>query len=255
MPPKPPPYADAAIAHLRGADPVLAGLIAEVGPLEMVARPAHFQALVRSIIFQQLAGAAAQAIYQRFVDLFPNTRFPTPAQVMKLTPARMRRAGLSRQKSLYLKDLARHFAIGEIDFRSLARMRDEEVVRELTRIKGVGRWTAEIFLMFSLRRPDVFPIDDLGLRNALRKFYGISDDAKPKDLLELAERWRPYRTVAAWYLWRSLRLILPAAADGAAKPATPAAGRAAPRKSPAAAAAAPAGRATAAARSARSIGT
>lgn len=227
MPPKPPPYADAAVAYLRGADPVMARLIAEVGPLQMIARPARFQALVRSIIFQQLAGSAAQAIYRRFVDLFPHARFPTPARVMKLAPARMRRAGLSRQKIGYLKDLARHFATGQIDLRNLARMRDEEVVDELTRIKGVGRWTAEVFLMFSLRRPDVFPIEDLGLRNALRKFYRIGDDAKPKDVLELAERWRPYRTVAAWYLWRSLRLILPA--DGA-KPPAPAGGRGAARR-------------------------
>jgi DNA-3-methyladenine glycosylase II len=201
--------ARAAVAHLRQADPRLAKIIDEVGPFRLTRRPDGFQALARAIIFQQLAGHAAHAIYQRFAGLFLNSRFPTPAQVLVLPESELRRAGLSRAKSAYIKDLATHVANGSINFRRFARMDDEAIIAELRRVKGIGRWTAEMFLIFNLGRPDVLPIDDLGFRNAVRKVYRMRKPPTAERLRRLSERWRPYRTVAVWYLWRSADITLP----------------------------------------------
>ena len=211
-----PHYASDAEIHLKRADPVLARIIDEVGPLRMTRRPERFQALARAIIFQQLAGAAATAIYNRFVKQIGGGRFPTPAQVLAATDDAMRAAGISRGKALYLRDLAAHVRDGTLNFHRFARMDDEEIIVDLTRVKGIGRWTAEMFLMFNLHRPDVMPGGDLGLRNALARAYAMEKPPKPAELVEFAERWRPYRTAAAWYLWQSLRVITPDA------PATPA---------------------------------
>jgi DNA-3-methyladenine glycosylase II len=204
-----PAYARDALTHLRRADPRLARIIDEVGPFRLTHRRDGFQALARAIIFQQLAGHAAHAIYERFVGLFPDSRFPAAAQVIALSESELRRAGLSRGKSLYIKDLAAHVADGSIDFRRLPRMEDEAIIAELTRVKGIGRWTAEMFLMFNLRRPDVLPVDDLGFRNAVRRVYRMRKPPTAKRLRQLAGRWRPYRTVAVWYLWQSAGLVLP----------------------------------------------
>jgi DNA-3-methyladenine glycosylase II len=163
---------------------------------------------VRAIIFQQLAGRAAQAIYDRFVGLFPGVRFPSPRQVMEAEAETMRGAGLSRQKLLYIRDLARHVHDGEINFRRFPGMDDEEIIDHLVRVRGIGRWTAEMFLMFNLGRPDVFPADDLGVRNAIVRIYRMKQPPKPRELREFGERWRPYRSVAVWYLWQSVRLQL-----------------------------------------------
>ena len=203
------PYARDAVAHLSSADPVMARLIGEIGQVSISLRPHRFQSLVRAIVFQQLAGRAAQTIYERFVALFPGTRFPTPQQVLAIHPRRLRSAGLSRQKSRYIRDLARHVADGAINFRRFARMDDEEIIVELTRVKGIGRWTAEMFLMFNLGRPDVLPVDDLGFRNAVHRAYSLKKIPNGKELKEFGERWRPYRTVATWYMWRSLAVKLP----------------------------------------------
>lgn len=204
-----PAYARDAVTHLKRVDPRVARIIDEVGPFRLTHRSDGFQALARAIIFQQLAGHAAHAIYERFVGLFAGSRFPTPEQVLALSESELRSAGLSRGKSIYIKDLAARVADGSIDFRHLPRMDDEAIIAELTRVKGIGRWTAEMFLMFNLRRPDVLPVDDLGFRNAVWKVYGMRKPPTAKRLRQLAERWRPYRTVAVWYLWRSADLVLP----------------------------------------------
>jgi DNA-3-methyladenine glycosylase II len=201
--------------HLSKADPVLAQIIAQVGPVGIQTRRERFQALVRTIIFQQLAGAAANAIYGRFVALFPGVEFPSPEQVLAKTAAQLRSVGLSEKKALYIKDLAIHVRDGKLNFHRFPRMTDEDIVAHLTQVKGIGQWTAEIFLMFNLGRPDVMPADDLGVQNAVRRHYKMRQRPNRKRLLKHAERWRPYRTAAAWYLWRSLDIVLP---DGAAKP-------------------------------------
>lgn len=205
-----PSWARAAVAHLRRADPVLARVIDSVGPFALRLRRERFQALCRAIIFQQLAGAAARTIYERFVALFGAQGFPSPRQVLDAPEAAMRAAGLSRQKIRYLRDLALHVADGKLNFHRFPRMTDEEVIAELIRVHGVGRWTAEMFLMFNLGRPDVLPVDDLGVRNAVRRLYRMRKMPDARRLRALGERWRPYRSVAAWYLWRSADTILPA---------------------------------------------
>jgi DNA-3-methyladenine glycosylase II len=187
----------------------MARIVDQVGPLRIARRRERFAALARAMIFQQLAGAAASAILKRFIEQIGNGKFPTPEIVLKASAAKMRRAGISKQKNLYLKDLARHIVDGELNFHKFARMSDEEIIEHLTRVKGIGRWTAEMFLMFNLGRPDVCPADDLGLRNAITKAYGLNAHLKPKDLREFGERWRPYRSAATWYLWRSLNIKLP----------------------------------------------
>jgi DNA-3-methyladenine glycosylase II len=201
--------------HLSKADPVLARIIAEVGGLGIQPRRERFQALTRNIIFQQLAGAAANAIYGRFVGLFPGVEFPSPEQVLAKTDAELRGVGLSEKKALYIKDLAAHVRDGKLNFHRFHRMTDEEIIADLTQVKGIGKWTAEIFLMFNLGRPDVMPADDLGVQNAVKRHYRMRQRPNRKRLLKHAERWRPYRTAAAWYLWRSLDIVLP---DGGAKP-------------------------------------
>ncbi|HEY2524347.1 MAG TPA: DNA-3-methyladenine glycosylase [Candidatus Binataceae bacterium] len=202
-------YAREAMAHLSAADPVLARVIDAVGPLEIELRRERFQALGRAIIFQQLAGAAAHTIYTRFVALFPGRRFPAPRQVLDALAEDLRRAGLSRQKSLYLKDLAAHVENGTLSFHRFSGMDDEEIILDLTRVHGIGRWTAEMFLIFNLGRPDVLPVDDLGVRNAARRLYRMRKMPDAKRLRALAERWRPYRSAASWYLWRSGDIVLP----------------------------------------------
>ncbi|HTY54251.1 MAG TPA: DNA-3-methyladenine glycosylase [Candidatus Binataceae bacterium] len=206
----------AAIAHLRKVDPVLGRLIDQVGAFKLRHEPEHFQALVQAIMFQQLAGAACQAILDRFVALFPGAPFPTPAQVLEATDEQLRGAGLSRQKLAYMRDLAKHVSEDLLNFKRFPRMEDEEVIAELIRVKGIGRWTAEMFLMFNLRRPDVLPVGDLGFQTAAMRAYGMKQLPTAKRLKELGERWRPYRSVAVWYLWQMIRMKLPYG-DGAAR--------------------------------------
>jgi DNA-3-methyladenine glycosylase II len=221
IPPVPPRYARAAVRHLTRIDPVLGKIIAEVGPLRIRINRRRFQALARAIMFQQLAGRAAAAIYTRFVALFPGRAFPTPAQVLAASDDRLRGAGLSRQKMLYLRDLAVHVADGSLNFHRFAAMSDDDVIAELTRVKGIGRWTAEMFLMFNLGRPDVLPLDDLGLRSAVRKAYQLAALPTKPELEQIGERWRPYRTAASWYLWQSTRIVLPSDGPQSSAPRRP----------------------------------
>jgi DNA-3-methyladenine glycosylase II len=192
-----------AILHLKKADPLLGSVIDRVGAYRMEYRDPDFQTLVRSIVYQQLSGKVARVIFNRLAALLPEGRI-TPEAILKLTPAKMRRAGLSKQKTVYIRDLARKTAGGKVRFDALDELADHEVIEHLTQVKGIGVWTAHMFLMFALRRPDILPTGDLGVRSAIRKVYGLEELPHPKQVEELALSWRPYCSVASWYLWRSL---------------------------------------------------
>ncbi len=192
-----------AIEHLRLADPVLGRLIAQVGPYRIRYLPADFETLAKAIVYQQLSGKVAAAIFRRLVEAAGNGRL-TPEAVLRLHPARMRAAGLSGRKIEYLRSIARAIRDGDLDLATLGRVPDAEVMRRLTQLKGVGEWTAHMFLIFALRRKDVLPAGDLGIRAAVQKAYGLPRLPSPREVEEMARPWRPYATVASWYLWRSL---------------------------------------------------
>lgn len=192
-----------AILHLKKADPVLSSLIERVGRYGIQYREPSFETLVRSIVYQQLSGRVASVIFGRLAGLVPRGKL-TPEAILKLTPARMRKAGLSKQKTAYIRDLARKTARGALMFDTLPELPDHEVIEHLTQVKGIGVWTAHMFLLFALQRPDVLPTGDLGIRMAIRKAYGLDELPHPKQIEEIAVRWRPYCSVATWYLWRSL---------------------------------------------------
>jgi DNA-3-methyladenine glycosylase II len=217
MPNITPPFANDAVAHLKRVDPILGAVIDRVGIYSVSRRPDRFHALVRAIIFQQLAGRAAQTIFDRFVNLVGGGRFPTPEKLLEASDEVMRSAGLSRGKMSYIRDLATHVNNRTLSFHRHSRMTDDEIIADLTKVRGIGRWTAEMFLMFNLHRPDVLPVDDLGVRNAVARLYAMSEPPPPKELREFGERWRPYRTVASWYLWQSLNIVTPGDASATDK--------------------------------------
>ena len=181
----------------------MAQIIKKVGPFKPGVVENTFQALILSIIHQQLSMKAARAISGRVLDLCPRRRL-SPKAIMALTGQQLRGAGLSRQKVTYVRSVCDHFLNGQLKPRKLARMSDEEAIEQLVDIRGVGVWTAEMILIFTLQRPDVWPVDDLGLRNALKKSYRIPMAAKRDRLIRAGEKFRPYRSVACWYLWSSL---------------------------------------------------
>ena len=186
-------------------DPVLAAIIRQHGRCELGAardRFDHFSMLVRAIVFQQLSTKAATTIHNRLIACMAGTQ--TPECLSALTDEQLRSAGISRQKAAYLRDLCEKVASGEVPLDALDSMSDDEVVESLTRIKGIGRWTAEMFLIFRLQRPDVLPVGDLGIVNAIQKAYRLRKKPTPERMRKLGEAWRPYRSVASWYLWRSL---------------------------------------------------
>jgi DNA-3-methyladenine glycosylase II len=191
--------------YLMKADPKLNQIIKRIGPCQLhaVAPRDAFEALCMSIASQQLSIKAAATIFGRFCDLFPN-RKPTPERVMTLTDDQIRAVGFSRPKVSFIKDLAARVLDGRLDLKGLRKHPDDEVMRQLIAVKGIGRWTAEIFLMFRLGRPDILPADDLGLMNAVHRAYGLRKRPDAKRLRKMGELWRPHRSVAAWYLWQSL---------------------------------------------------
>ena len=199
------PDYSAARRHLMKCDPTLRDVIKRVGPcgLHAAAPRDPFETLCVSIASQQLSTQAAATIFARFADLFPD-RKPTPERVMTLSDAQIRATGFSRAKVLFIKDLAAHVLDGRLDLKRLKKHSDEEVMQQLVAVKGIARWTAEIFLMFRLGRPDVLPADDLGLMNAVHRAYRLRKRPDAKKLRQIGEVWRPYRSVAAWYLWQSL---------------------------------------------------
>jgi len=184
-------------------DQKLAKIIDLVGDFEIKRRNNHFATLVEAIISQQLAGAAADAILRRFKKLYP--RFPKPIQVLNTKNSKLRSVGLSKMKVGYLKDLAKKIESGDLKIRTLSKMGDEEIIAQLTQVKGIGRWTAEMFLIFSCGRLDVLPVGDLGLRKGVQLVFSLPDLPKPKEVEEIGMRWKPYRSVATWYLWKSLQ--------------------------------------------------
>ena len=191
-----------AVNHLKKCDPVLRGIIERVGPCRMEYGPAEFHSLAEAIVYQQLNGKAAVTIFNRFAALAGEPL--TPEGILKLTDEQLRSVGLSKQKSAYLKDLAAKTAAGQLDFARLPELSDEDVIQHLTQVKGIGVWTAHMFLMFSLRRPNVLPTGDYGVQMAVKKHYKKRKLPKPKDMEKIARAWEPYRSVACWYMWRSL---------------------------------------------------
>lgn len=204
--PVPPPlakpeYWEQACAELSRRDPVLAGIIAVYGTEHLVSRGDPFQTLARSIVGQQISVKAAQAVWGRFAARCGEV---TPLRVKRMRAATALGCGFSQRKVEYVKDLAAHFVSGRVDPAHWPGLDDEAVIAELTEVRGIGRWTAEMFLIFNLLRPDVFPVDDLGVLRAIAVRYRDAGTISRDEARSIAERWRPWRTVATWYLWRSL---------------------------------------------------
>jgi DNA-3-methyladenine glycosylase II len=191
-----------AVNHLKKCDPVLRAIIERVGPCRMEFGVPEFSSLAEAIVYQQLNGRAAVTIFRRFAALAGDPI--TPEGILKLTDQQLRSVGLSKQKSTYLKDLAAKTASGLLDFSCLPDLSDREVIEHLTQVKGIGVWTAHMFLMFSLRRPNILPTGDYGVQVALKKHYKKRKLPKPIDMEKIARAWEPYRSVACWYMWRSL---------------------------------------------------
>src|ERR1700685_3404132 len=211
-----------ALTHLKKSDPILRAIIKRIGPCRMRIRPPEFHSLAESIVYQQLNGKAAIVIFKRFTALAGEPL--TPEGILKLSDEQMRSAGLSKQKSAYLKDLAAKTAAGQLDFVRLPDLPDHEVIEHLTQVKGIGVWTAQMFLMFTLNRENVLPTGDFGVRMAMYKHYlevqrkklakkstAAKNNSKrkiklptPEQMEKIAKSWEPYRSVACWYLWRSL---------------------------------------------------
>jgi DNA-3-methyladenine glycosylase II len=198
-------YSKPAVKHLRAADPVMRKLIGRVGPFELQPKPNRFKMLAASIISQQISTAAARTIRGRLEALIAPRRF-TAENVALLKREQLRSAGLSGQKAEYLHALAAAISEKTLRLDRAARMPDEELIEHLTAVKGIGVWTAQMFLMFSLGRPDVFPHGDLGIRSAIKNLYGLKELPDRQTSHTIAEPWRPYATVASWYCWRSLDL-------------------------------------------------
>jgi len=198
-----PVQVETGLTYLRNADSILATVIDRVGPFTLRVHRNRFGSLVRSIISQQISGSAARSIGLRLERLLAPERI-TPETLSRLNPRQLRQAGVSPQKSGYLLDLANKVLNGEVTLKGLSRRTDEEIVRDLVQVKGIGVWTAQMFLIFSLARMDVFPHEDLGIRVALRNLYRLKEKPDKTVSYRIANRWRPYATLASWYCWRSL---------------------------------------------------
>ena len=196
-----PHYWQQASQELAASDAVMAALVVRYGELGLVSRGDAFGTLARSIVGQQISVKAADSVWARFVAVVAEV---SPAKVLAVGETGLQGCGLSQRKIEYMVDLARHFVSGRLDPQHWAEMDDESVIGELTEVRGIGRWTAEMFLIFNLLRPDVFPLDDIGLQRAVSTHYCGGDKQTPRALATLGERWRPWRSVATWYLWRSL---------------------------------------------------
>ncbi len=194
-----------ALRHLRRADPVMRTLIRKAGRYDLKPRRDRFLMLVSSIISQQISTSAARSIRQRLFDHLAPEK-PSPENLRRLTPEVLRTLGLSPQKASYLLDLANRVAAGEVRLEKTGRMPDDEVIAELIKVKGIGVWTAQMFLMFALARPDVFPHDDLGVKTAIKNLYNLDELPDKETSHRIAQPWRPYASVASWYCWRSLDL-------------------------------------------------
>jgi DNA-3-methyladenine glycosylase II len=184
-------------------DPIMKKIITSVGDYTLKRRRHYLAVLIESIISQQLATRAAEAIFLRFKDLYPT--LPTASEILATKKSKLRSAGLSGMKVGYLKDLARKIDQGRVRLETLSKMNDDDVVAHLIQVKGIGRWTAEMFLIFSLGRQDVLPVHDLGLQKGVQMAFSLPKLPKPSEVEELGKRWKPYRSIATWYLWKSLQ--------------------------------------------------
>jgi DNA-3-methyladenine glycosylase II len=195
----------AAVTHLKKVDPVMAQVIEKVGRYKgwPASDGTHFDAVARSIVFQQLSGKAAGTIHGRFQGLYGG-RTPLPSELAATSDEQLRSIGLSRQKSAYLKDLGARVTSGELPIETLHELTDDEIIAALTQVKGIGRWTAQMFMMFRLGRPDVLPDLDLGIQKGIQRAYRLRKLPTPERVLKIGAKWAPHRTVASWYLWRSL---------------------------------------------------
>jgi len=185
-------------------DPKLAKIMKLVGEYQIRTSRNYYESLVEAIITQQLAGSAAKAISNRFRSLYGKS-FPKPIDVINTSDSKLRKTGLSRMKIKYIKELSKAIEAKKLKMRSISKLSDEEVIEQLTRVKGIGRWTAEMFLIFSLGRMDVLPVGDLGLRKGIQLYNSADELPNAAEIEKLGEKWRPYRTVATWYLWKSLK--------------------------------------------------
>ena len=192
----------AAMRHLQQTEPRLRPLIKRHGPPHLQRTRNSFQSLIRSIVYQQLSGQAAATIYRRFMELFPTRRFPSPEAVHAMSLAQLRSAGLSEQKATYLHTLAQKYLKGDIQPRRFNHMSGAEITAALTQVKGIGPWTADMFLLFALNRPDVLPVGDLGVRKGMQRLYQLSALPDAETMHQLAAPWQPFRSVGSWYLWR-----------------------------------------------------
>lgn len=192
-----------ALKHLK-KDRRLSKVIDRIGEYEIRITKNKFESLVEAIITQQLSGSAAKSISTRFRSIY-NTRFPKPIDVIETPSAKLRKTGLSKMKVEYIKEISKKIVSKELQLQKLPKLSDAEVVEELTKIRGVGKWTAEMFLIFTLGRMDVLPVGDLGLKKGIQKLYSLDELPSDKKMFKIAEKWRPYRTVATWYLWKSLK--------------------------------------------------
>ena len=204
-----------ALQQLKQADPVLGGVIDRTGPFLLKAKKSGFEVLVQAVISQQISTAAARTIRLRLQTLLPDNKI-RPEALQQLSDQQLATIGLSRQKLSYLRDLTRCTVDGIIQFRRISRADDEAAIAELIQVRGIGRWTAQMYLIFSLGRPDVFAPDDLGLQNAIARLYPLPSTPRRPDFLAIAERWKPWRSIASWYLWRSLEQ--PAVSGAAVEP-------------------------------------
>ncbi len=197
------------IDHLSNVDPVMGRLIEKIGPflLKPKGRRSPFESLVRAIAYQQLHDKAAESILKRFIALFPGRKFPRPDELLSMNMRSIRKAGFSRPKILALRDLAAKTLDGTVPTnRMIRQLTDEAIIERLIEVRGIGRWTVEMLLIFQLGRPDVLPVDDYGVRNGFRIAYGSGSMPTPKHVLQYGERWKPHRTAASWYLWRAVNL-------------------------------------------------
>jgi DNA-3-methyladenine glycosylase II len=204
-----------AVAYLKKVDPVLGQVIEQVGSFKgwPASTGTHFDAVCRSIVFQQLSGSAAGTIHGRFQGLYGG-RTPQPAELASTSDEHLRSIGLSRQKSAYLKDLGSRVALGELPIETLHELSDEEIISALTQVKGIGRWTAQMFLMFRLGRPDILPDLDLGVQKGIQRAYRLRKLPTPERVKKIGAKWAPYRTVGSWYMWRLLDTPKPVARSG-----------------------------------------
>ena len=191
-----------ALEHLKKTDPRFGILIDRFGKPDYKLNENYFEALVKSIVYQQLSGKAAFTIYTRFLDLFKSKDFPSPTQVLRNSDQQYRSIGLSRQKTCYVKEIANAFDDNEIIPEDIPKMEDDEIRNLLIKIKGIGPWTIDMFLMFTLNRPDILPLSDLGIQKGMTLFFQLDEIPEIQFMDRQAEKWRPFRTTAAWYMWK-----------------------------------------------------